>query len=83
MRNQQYTEIKEILATHTVLLHTMNKDMGEVKTQLIPNGVSRLDGVEKDVKSLTRYKNILVGAASLIASFPVIKEAIELFTRHS
>lgn len=78
MRNHQYTEIKEMLARHRTLLETTNRDIGDIKQQLIPNGVSRLDNVEQDVKSLNRYSNAIGGIIALVTSIPLIKMIFDM-----
>ncbi len=63
MQPDQYTEVKVLLERMSVSLENVNKEIGEIKEAMIPDGKNRLTEVEDDVKILTRFKN---GAAAII-----------------
>lgn len=72
-------EIKEALAAQRTLLASIKEDVEGIREQLIPDGVKRVVELEDDVKSLNRYKNILIGMVTFVTSIPVIKAAVGLF----
>lgn len=76
MRNKDFVEIRETLARQNVILATMQSDISSIKGELIPEGKNRLGELEKDVKSLNKYKNGLIAIVTFISTMPLIKELI-------
>lgn len=81
MRNRDLIEIKEVLARHGTMLTTVRDDINSIKQELIPEGHNRLGELEREVKTLNRYKSGFSAVIAFVLSVPIIRELVNILVR--